>query len=53
MPSIGRVPRKHRTFAVLGYGGNGITFSMLAAQILRGAITGARDPDEALFAIRA
>ncbi len=49
-PSIGRVPRKRRTLAVLGYGGNGITFSMLAAQIIRGIVTGVGDPDEDLFA---
>ena len=50
-PSIGRVPGKRRTLAVLGYGGNGITFSMLAAQIVRGICTGAGDPDEELFAL--
>jgi len=36
-------------YAVLGYGGNGITFSMIAAQILRGHITGDRDADADLF----
>lgn len=51
-PSIGLVPGRRRTFAVLGYGGNGITFSMLAAQILRGLITGTGDPDARLFALR-
>jgi len=50
-PSIGRVPGKRRTLAVLGYGGNGITFSMLAAQMIRGIVTGAGDPDEDLFAL--
>lgn len=51
-PLIGRVPGKHRTFAVLGCGGNGITFSMLAAQILRGLISREGDTDERLFALR-
>lgn len=51
-PSIGRVPGKRRSLAVLGYGGNGITFSMLAAQIIRGIVTGRGDPDEQLFALR-
>jgi glycine/D-amino acid oxidase-like deaminating enzyme len=37
---------------VLGCGGNGITFSMLAAQLLRGAIEGHDDRDAALFAPR-
>jgi glycine/D-amino acid oxidase-like deaminating enzyme len=35
--------------AVLGYGGNGITFSMLAATLLTKAILGRRDPDASLF----
>jgi glycine/D-amino acid oxidase-like deaminating enzyme len=51
-PSIGRVPRRRHVFAVLGYGGNGFTFSMLAAQILRGLITGGESPDAELFALR-
>jgi glycine/D-amino acid oxidase-like deaminating enzyme len=29
------VPGMKHCYAVLGYGGNGITFSMMAAQILR------------------
>jgi len=32
-------------YAAMGYGGNGITFSMMAAQMLRGMITGEGDPD--------
>jgi glycine/D-amino acid oxidase-like deaminating enzyme len=35
--------------AVLGYGGNGITFSMMAAQILRAHICGKGDADADLF----
>jgi len=50
-PSIGLVPGRRRTLAVLGYGGNGITFSMLAAQIVRGIVTGMGDPDARLFAL--
>ncbi|MBK7863863.1 MAG: FAD-binding oxidoreductase [Archangiaceae bacterium] len=52
-PSIGRVPRLPNCYAVLGYGGNGITFSMLAAQLLRGLILGDGDADAALFAFGA
>jgi glycine/D-amino acid oxidase-like deaminating enzyme len=51
-PLIGRLPGKRRTYAVLGCGGNGITFSMLAAQLIRGLIRGDGDPDEKLFALR-
>jgi glycine/D-amino acid oxidase-like deaminating enzyme len=49
-PSIGAVPRMPNCYAVLGYGGNGITFSMLAAQLLRGLIGGDGDADAELFA---
>jgi glycine/D-amino acid oxidase-like deaminating enzyme len=48
-PSIGPVPGMPNCHAVLGYGGNGITFSMLAAQLLRIELTGGRDPDRDLF----
>ncbi|MEP6620310.1 MAG: FAD-dependent oxidoreductase [bacterium] len=48
-PSIGPVPHMPNCYAVLGYGGNGITFSMMAAQMLRGMITGVGDTDADLF----
>ncbi|MEO8307593.1 MAG: FAD-binding oxidoreductase [Pseudomonadota bacterium] len=48
-PTIGTVPRMPRCYAVMGYGGNGITFSMLAAQVLRGLISGEGDVDAQLF----
>jgi glycine/D-amino acid oxidase-like deaminating enzyme len=49
-PSIGPVvPGMKHCYAVLGYGGNGITFSMMAAQILRGHISGDGDADADLF----
>ncbi|WP_256203670.1 NAD(P)/FAD-dependent oxidoreductase [Sphingopyxis sp. YR583] len=48
-PTIGRVPGMKNCYAAMGYGGNGITFSMMAAQILRGLILGSGDPDAGLF----
>jgi glycine/D-amino acid oxidase-like deaminating enzyme len=36
-------------FAVLGSGGNGITFAMLAASIVQSWVTGHTDPDAHLF----
>ncbi len=51
-PSIGSVPGLAGCYAVLGYGGNGITFSMMAAQILRGLIAGKGDCDSDLFSFR-
>lgn len=47
-PTIGRIPRMPGCYAAMGYGGNGITFSMMAAQMLRGLITGTGDPDSDL-----
>jgi glycine/D-amino acid oxidase-like deaminating enzyme len=51
-PSIGPVPGMANCSCVLGYGGNGITFSMMAAQIIRGLVTGTGDPDADLFSFR-
>jgi glycine/D-amino acid oxidase-like deaminating enzyme len=51
-PSIGPVPGMPHCFAVLGYGGNGITFSALAAQMLRACVLGVADPDRDLFSFR-
>ena len=50
LPVIGTLPRRPRVHAVLGYGGNGITFSRIAAEIVRATLTGATDTDAALFA---
>jgi glycine/D-amino acid oxidase-like deaminating enzyme len=52
LPSIGQIPGHPRCYAVLGYGGNGITFSMLAAQLISASIGKRRDPDAGLFAFR-
>lgn len=39
LPYIGQHPRYPDVYFALGYGGNGITFSLLAAQIITSAIT--------------
>ncbi|MBC8038817.1 MAG: FAD-binding oxidoreductase [Rhizobiales bacterium] len=49
MPAIGLVRGYKRTYAALGFGGNGITFSMLAAQIISRTIDGITDPDADVF----
>jgi glycine/D-amino acid oxidase-like deaminating enzyme len=51
MPAIGPVPGMPRCHAVLGFGGNGTTFSALAAQLVARSIAGPPDPDAALFAL--
>ncbi len=52
LPIIDRVEGYKRIFAIMGFGGNGITFSMIASQIVMAAIDGQRDPDAGLFALR-
>lgn len=52
LPIIDRVAGHDRVYAVMGFGGNGITFSMIAAQIVTAAIEGKQDPDARLFALR-
>jgi glycine/D-amino acid oxidase-like deaminating enzyme len=48
-PTIGPIPRMKNCYAVMGFGGNGITFSMLAAQIITAMVLGYEDPDSDLF----
>ena len=52
LPSIGGLPDLPNCYAVLGYGGNGITFSVIAAQILVEALCGGNDPDAEIFAFK-
>lgn len=49
-PSFGAIPGHPNCFAVLGYGGNGITFSMLAATMIARAARGRPDPVSRIFA---
>ena len=51
LPAIGPVAGLHNCYAVMAFGGNGITFSRIGAEIIRGCITGRPDPDAALFAL--
>jgi glycine/D-amino acid oxidase-like deaminating enzyme len=50
LPIIGRVPRRGPIYAIMGFGGNGITFSRLASEIVRSALNGEDDRDADLFA---
>lgn len=53
LPKIGRLPGHKHVYAALGYGGNGITYSRLAAELLSAALGGKPDPDADLFSFRA
>ncbi|MBZ9794983.1 NAD(P)/FAD-dependent oxidoreductase [Mesorhizobium sp. ES1-4] len=50
LPCIGAIPRHPRIHAVMGYGGNGITFSRIASEIVSASINGVEDTDASLFA---
>lgn len=50
LPYIGTWPGKERMFFALGYGGNGITFSMIAAQIISNQLLGKKDNRAEIFA---
>ncbi len=51
LPLIGRVPGRSRMLAAYGYGGNGITFSVLASRMLGSLIAGKEEPWFGQFAI--
>ena len=50
LPAVGPIPGRDGCWAVLGYGGNGITYSRIAAEIVRTTLAGGTDPDADLYA---
>lgn len=49
LPYIGAWPGKERMFFALGYGGNGITFSTIAAQLIKNSLLGIVDERAEIF----
>lgn len=49
LPYIGSLPDYPRAFFALGFGGNGITYSILAAEIIRDSLLGRKSPYAGLF----
>ncbi len=49
LPRIGRIPRMPRCWAALGYGGNGTTYSRIAADVISTALAGKTDADADLY----
>ncbi len=49
LPYIGQHHGVPHTWFALGFGGNGTTFSVIAAEIIRAGILGGEDPDADLF----
>jgi glycine/D-amino acid oxidase-like deaminating enzyme len=49
LPTIGAVPGLPHCWVALGYGGNGITYARVAADVICGALTGRPDGDADLY----
>lgn len=49
LPYIGRPPGRERIYYALGYGGNGITFSTIAARLLTDLVLGRPNDDAVVF----
>ncbi|MBN9063479.1 MAG: FAD-dependent oxidoreductase [Rhizobiales bacterium 65-9] len=52
LPTIGEIPGLRHCWAAMGYGGNGITYSRIAADIIGAAFKGEEDADASLFGFR-
>ncbi len=52
LPTIGPIPRMPNCWAALGYGGNGTTYSRIAADVIAGALAGQPDVDANLYGFR-
>lgn len=49
LPYIGKVAEHPNTYFALGFGGNGIVFSQLAAEIIRDSLVGKKNKGEDIF----
>jgi glycine/D-amino acid oxidase-like deaminating enzyme len=49
LPYIGSIPQRSNTYFALGFGGNGITFSEIAATIITDLLSGKKNKDATIF----
>jgi glycine/D-amino acid oxidase-like deaminating enzyme len=49
LPFIGEYKRLPHSYFALGFGGNGIVFSLIAAELIRDALLGKQSSDAAIF----
>lgn len=49
LPYIGKNAERSNTYFAMGFGGNGIIFSLLASEIIRDALTGKTNKDAKIF----
>lgn len=52
LPTIAPIPGMPHCWVALGYGGNGITYSRIAADVITGALTGHPDTDADLYGFK-
>ena len=52
LPYIGSIPERPNTYFALGFGGNGITFSVIASQIIRDLISNKKNDDQKIFSFQ-
>lgn len=52
LPYIGSVAGKPHTYFSLGFGGNGITFSIIGAEIIRDLLLGKKNEDAGIFSFQ-
>ena len=50
LPTIGAIPDQKHCYGIMAFGGNGITYSRIAAELITAELTGHTDPDSDLFA---
>jgi glycine/D-amino acid oxidase-like deaminating enzyme len=49
LPLIGALPQQANIFYTIGLGGNGTTFSIIAAELIRDLLKGRKNPDAEIF----
>ena len=49
LPYIGTISERPNTYFALGFGGNGITFSAIAADVIHDALLNSQNKDARLF----
>ena len=52
LPFIDAVPGRPNCYAVMGFGGNGITYAMIGAEVIAARLAGKSDPDADLYRFR-
>jgi glycine/D-amino acid oxidase-like deaminating enzyme len=52
LPMMGALPGMDNCYAILGFGGNGMTYGMIGAQLVERLIKGQADPDADLYRFR-